>query len=204
MKIIVFGASGGVGKQFIQQALSAKHEVTAFVRDAAKLSLQHPLLTIVQGDGLDEQAVINAISGHDAVICTVGSRGMGATTLMSDILRHIIAGMEKANVNRIAYVASAGIHKELTGFIGGLAGLLLKNVLADHHRAYELLKNSGLNWTVARPMSLTNSELTGIYRETLTGIPSKGQKISRADVAHFLLKVITENTHSQQSVGLAY
>lgn len=204
MKIIVFGASGGVGQQVVQQALSANHEVTAFVRDPAKLALQHPLLTIVQGDGLNEHTVVSAIPGHDAVLCCVGSRGLGSTTLMSDIMRHVITGMNNSGVTRIAYVASAGIHKELKGIVGGLAGLLLKNVLADHHRAFELLQKSDLDWSVARPMSLTNSEQTGIYRESQTGIPKKGQNISRADVAHFLLKAITENAYIHQSVGLVY
>lgn len=204
MKIIVFGASGGVGQAVVGQALTAGHEITAFVRDSGKMTIQNPLLTIVQGDGLNEEAVSNAIQGHDAVICCVGSRGMGATTLMSDIVRHIISGMNKHEVKRIAYVASAGIHKELKGIMGGLSAFLLRKVLADHHRAYELLQNSNLQWTVARPMQLTNGEQTSTYRESLTGIPSGGYKISRADVAHFLLKALSDEAYINQSVALIY
>ena len=204
MKIIVFGASGGVGQAVVQQALSAGHEITAFVRDSGKIPFQNALLTIVQGDGLDEEAVSNAIKGHDAVLCCVGSRGMGATTLMSDIVRHIISGMNKNEVKRIAYVASAGIHKELTGISGSIVGFILRNVLADHRRAYELLEKSGIEWTIARPMQLTNGEQTSTYRESFTGIPNGGMKISRADVAHFLLKSLSDDAYINKSVALVY
>lgn len=204
MKIIVFGASGGVGQSVVRHALSTGHEITAFVRDSGKITLQDPLLTVVQGDGLEEEAVSKAIKGHDAIVCCVGSRGMGATTLMSDIVRHIISGMNKNGVNRIAYVASSGIHKELKGIMGGISALLLRNVLADHHRAYELLEKSGIEWTIARPMQLTNGELTNNYRESLTGIPSGGYKISRADVAHFLLKALSDDAYINKSVALVY
>lgn len=204
MRIIVFGASGGVGQAVVRQALSAGHEITAFVRDTGKITLQNPLLSIVQGDGLDQEAVSNAIKGHDAVVCCVGSRGMGATTLMSDIVRHILSGMNKNGVNRIAYVASAGIHKELKGFMGGISAFLLRKVLEDHNRAYELLKNSSVQWTVARPMQLTNTELTSTYRESLSEIPNAGYKISREDVAHFLLKALSDDAYINKSVALVY
>lgn len=204
MKIIVFGASGGVGQEIVRQALDANHEVTAFVRDLAKLPVQHPHLALVQGDGLDEKAVSLAIQGHDAVVCCVGNKGMGATTLMSDIVRNIIAGMTQHGVNRIAYVASAGIHKELKGIIGSFVGFLLRNPLADHRRSYELLQKTQLQWTLARPMQLTNGEQTSVYRETETGVAHGGQKISRADVAHFLLKALADDTYVNKSIGLVY
>lgn len=204
MNIIVFGANGGVGKEVVRQVLDAKHIVTAFVRDPAKLPIQHPNLTITQGDGLDEKAVISAIKGHDAVICCVGGKGLGSTTLMSDITKNIISGMEQNGVKRIAYVATAGIHKELPGIMGSMIAWLLRNPIADHRRSYELLHNSNLDWTIARPMSLTNDAFTGKYREADSGIPKGGQRISRADVAHFLLKAITDDSYIHKSVGLAY
>ena len=123
---------------------------------------------------------------------------------MSDIVRNIISGMNNHGVGRIAYVASAGIHKELTGISGGIVGLLLRNVLADHRRAYELLEKSGIKWTIARPMQLTNGEQTGIYREGLTAVPNRGTKISREDVAHFLLKALSDDTYINKSVALVY
>lgn len=204
MKLIVFGASGGVGQEVVSQALFADHHVTAFVRNPDKLSVQHLNLDVVQGDGLDEDAVSSAIKGHDAVICCVGNRGLGATTLMSEITRHIISGMTQNGLQRIGYVASAGIHKELKGISGSLVSFILRNVLADHRRAYDLLRESQLQWTIARPMQLTNGEMKSTYRESLTGIASQGQKISRSDVAHFLLKSLADESYINQSVGLVY
>ncbi|MGF7047888.1 putative NADH-flavin reductase [Paenibacillus sp. DS2015] len=204
MKIVVFGASGGVGQEVVRQALEANHEVRAFVRNPDKISIQHPHLTLIQGDGLDNNAVSHAIQGQDAVVCCVGNRGMGKTTLMSDITRNLVQGMEQNGVTRIAYVGSAGIHKELQGIIGSIVGFMLRNPLADHRRSYEHLQNSSLQWTIARPMQLTNEARTGIYRESETGIASRGQKISRADVAHFLLKSLTEDSYINQSIGLVY
>ncbi|MNZ51464.1 hypothetical protein D3C78_692790 [compost metagenome] len=206
MRIIVFGASGGVGKELVQQALAAGHEVTAFVRDSNRLPFQHAKLNIVQGDGLDRDAVIHAIKGHDAVACCVGGSGLGRTSLMSEIAKHLAEGMTKHELNRIVYVASAGIHKELKGIIGGLIGFALRHVLADHRKAYELLRDrdNQLSWTVARPMQLTYGPRTEVYRETLNGQAPQGQKISRADVAHFLLKALSNEMYTNQSVGLAY
>ncbi|RLM60004.1 NAD(P)-dependent oxidoreductase, partial [Halorubrum sp. Atlit-9R] len=95
--------------------------------------------------------------------------------LMSNITRNLINGMQKHKVQQIAYVASAGIHLELKGISGFLVTFILRKVLADHNRAYELLRNSGLQWTIARPMQLTTGTLTGSYRETNTGIAPAGQ-----------------------------
>lgn len=204
MKLIVFGASGGVGKEVVRQALDAGHQVTAYVRDSNKLPIQHTSLTIIQGDGLDENAVQEAIKGHEAVISCIGSRGTGATTLMSDVTRHVIAGMQEHGVARISYVASAGIHSELKGVMGFLLSRILKNVLDDHRRAYELLAGSKLHWTVARPLQLTDGPWTGQYRQADAAIPKGGQKISRADTAHFLLTAVTESGYDGKSVALAY
>jgi hypothetical protein len=82
--------------------------------------------------------------------------------------------------------------------------LILRNVLADHSRAVGLLGSSDLKWTVARPMKLTNTPLTGKYRTAITGIPKGGSKISRSDVAHFLLRALTDKNYIKHTVGLAY
>lgn len=204
MNIIVFGASGGVGREVVKQALDKGYRVTAFVRDPGKLPIQHANLTIATGDGLDEAAVVRAIQGHEAVLCCAGSRGMGKSALMTEMTRHIIAGMKLHGVTRIGYVASAGIHGELKGLMGKFVMFLLRNPLADHLGAYEQLQASGLQWTVARPMSLKDEAGTGQYREAADGAAPTGAKIARADVAHFLLRTLEDDRYVHQSVGLAY
>ncbi|MFX3634480.1 MAG: NAD(P)-dependent oxidoreductase [Candidatus Pristimantibacillus sp.] len=204
MKLIVFGASGGVGRQVVRQALEAGHQVTAYVRDPNLLSINHSSLKVIQGDALHLGYVKEAIKGQDAVISCIGSRGMGKTTLMSDVMLNVLDGMREHGVTNIAYVASAGIHRELKGVIGYIISYVLRHVLADHRRAYERMRDSELRWTVARPLQLTDGGFTGIYREAESSVPTSGQKISRADVAHFLLKAVVDDKYNGKSVGLAY
>ncbi|MUT67907.1 NAD(P)-dependent oxidoreductase [Paenibacillus sp. NEAU-GSW1] len=205
MKLIVFGATGRVGLQVVRQALKAGHEVTAYVRDPKRLVFgAHPNLKVIEGDALYLGYVKQAIEGQDAVINCIGSRGTGETTLMSDVMRNIIDGMKEHGVMRIGYVASAGIHGELKGPVGFILGYMLRHVLADHRRACELLEESGLQWTVARPMQLTDGDWTGIYRQADGSVPRKGRVISRADVAHFLLTTVASDANVRKSIGLAY
>ncbi|HIW34863.1 MAG TPA: SDR family oxidoreductase [Candidatus Paenibacillus intestinavium] len=203
MKLFVIGATGGVGKEVVKQALDSGYTVTAFVRDPSKLGMEHAQLHIVQGDGLDKNSVITAMQDHDAVICTVGGKNLGTSTLMSSVTLHLIEGMKQHHIDRIVYCASAGIHNELKGIMGKLVTFMLRKVLADHTKAYESLVESKLRWTIARPMSLTNGPLLGSYNEVLNGEAPKGYNIARADVAAFMLKVVQDDQYVEQSVGLS-
>ena len=204
MKIIVFGATGGVGKWVLEQGLKAGHEITAFVRTPQKVTITHENLTVVQGDAFDKEAVSAAIAGHEAVISCLGSsKGMKQSTDLREMTKHIVKGMQEQGVERIVYTASAGVHKELTGVMGQLMMLLLKNPLIDHRAAVEAIFKANLNYTIARPMGLTDKEFTGIYRESTTTTPSKSSTIPRADVAHFILKALGDSSYERTSIGLA-
>lgn len=204
MKIIVFGATGGVGQSLVKQALAKGLEVTAFVRTPSKLDTQHANLTVVQGDALNQAEVSAAIAGHDAVVSCLGSsKGMKQSTDLREMTKHIVKGMQEQGVERIVYTASAGVHKELTGVMGQLMMLLLKNPLIDHRAAVEAIFKANLNYTIARPMGLTDKEFTGIYRESTTTTPSKSSTIPRADVAHFILKALGDSSYERTSIGLA-
>lgn len=117
--------------------------------------------------------------------------------------KNIIAGMEAHGMKRIVYTASAGIHQELTGVSGKLMMTMLKNALVDHGAAVEQIRSHGLNYTITRPMGLTNSEFTGRYRETAEGVPKKSMSIPRADVAHFIVKALDDPRYENRSIGLA-
>ncbi|KGP74074.1 NAD(P)-dependent oxidoreductase [Pontibacillus yanchengensis] len=204
MNIIVFGAGGRTGQEVVKQALDEGHQVTAFLRTPSKISLKHPNLTIQEGNARDEQAVWKGVEGQDAVISCLGTAGRKKSTNLSNSTANIINSMKGHGVERIAYMASAGIHKEIPGVTGIMAGIILRNVLADHKNAYLQLKDSNLKWTVARPLRLDNGPITREYRTSDEGVPSKGKKISRADVAHFLIKAVKEDTFVSKSIGLAY
>lgn len=204
MKIVVFGSTGGVGQQVVRQAVAAGHTVTAFLRTPEKLETRDGV-TMVQGDAFDAEAVERAIDGQDAVIsCLSSSAPMKASTEVAQMTQNIVAGMQRAGVDRIAYCASAGVDGELTGAIGKSVMWMLRHALADHRAALEHISNADLESTIARPTSLSNAALNPNYLEAFTGMPAGMKPIPRASVAHFLVKAIEQpETYSRASVGLA-
>lgn len=205
MKIIVFGATGGVGRHVVNQALQAGYEVTAFVRDLTKLQIENDHLHVVRGDATNAEEVSAAIAGHDAVISCLGSNKMVAkSTQLEEMTQHIVAGMEAHHVKRIVYTASAGINNELPGVGGKMVMKMLQNVLTDHRHAVDLIQaHKDLRYTIVRPLGLTNDDYTGEYREAKEGVPENARNIPRADVAHFILKALGDDTYIGESVGIA-
>lgn len=204
MKIIVFGATGGVGQYVVKQALEKGVEVTAFVRTPSKIELAHEQLHIMQGDAFNKEEVAAAIAGHDAVVSCLGSsQGMKKSTELEEMTKNIVAGMQAHNVKRIVYTASAGINKEIPGISGKIVMKMLKNALTDHRNAVDYIEAHGLNFTIVRPLGLTNDALTGKYRESEAGVPEKSRTIPRADVAHFIVKALSDEQYENSSIGIA-
>ncbi|ALS77225.1 epimerase [Planococcus kocurii] len=204
MNIIVFGATGGVGQSVVKQAVESGFEVTAFVRTPTKLQVTHENLTVVQGDAFNTAEVSAAIAGHDAVVSCLGSsQGMKQSTELQEMTKNIVIGMEDHGVKRIVYTASAGVHNELTGVSGKLIMKMLKNPLIDHRAATDLIQEHGLTFTIVRPMGLTNGAFTGQYKEATTGVPDKSKSIPRADVAHFIVKALSDAQYENASVGIS-
>lgn len=204
MKIIVFGATGGVGKSVVAQALEAGLEVTAFVRTPSKMDITHENLKLIQGNAFNQEEVSAAIVGHDAVVSCIGSnQGMKESTEIQEMAKNIVDGMKAHNVERIIYTASAGIHKEIPGVSGKLVMFMLKNPLKDHRAAVDYIQANRLNYTIVRPMGLTDQPFTGKYRESASSVPEKSRTIPRADVAHFILKALTDPNYNHASIGIA-
>lgn len=204
MKIIVFGATGGVGRLVVKQALEEGFDVTAFVRTPDKLKATGDRLTIMQGDAFHVEQVAAAIAGHDAVVSCLGSnQGMKKSDDLRMMAKHIVAGMQQHGVKRIVYTASAGINDELPGIGGKVMMGVLKQVLIDHRAAVDTIEEAGLSYTIVRPMGLTNDSFSGKYREAETGVPGKSRTIPRADVAHFILKALGDATYENKSIGIA-
>ncbi|WP_226036691.1 NAD(P)-dependent oxidoreductase [Aquibacillus saliphilus] len=204
MKIIVFGATGGVGQSVVSQGLEAGFEITAFVRTPTKLTVSHENLKIIQGNAFNQGEVSEAIAGHEAVVSCLGSsQGMKKSTELQEMTKNIVNGMKEHNVERIIYTASAGVHKELSGLSGKLVMGMLKNPLIDHRAAVDYIQAHELNYTIARPMGLTNQPFTGKYRESSTSVPEKSKSIPRADVAHFILKALRDSRYENTSIGIS-
>lgn len=197
MKIVVFGASRGVGLKVVEQALQTGHQVTAFVRDPSKLTLQHPKLTVCQGDSMDATAVDNAIAGQDVVISTLGPTRPPVPGMMETSAKNIVAAMKKHGVRRLISTTGAGVRqpedkpKLADHLIGGLLKLLAKDVLLDSAENVRVIQNSELDWTVVRYPRLNDGDHTRNYRVGYVDKDS-GTQLSRADGADFILKELNE------------
>jgi len=204
MKIIVFGATCGVGRHVVKQALEKGFEVTAFVRNPSKLEVEHDKLHIIQGDAFNKEEVSAAIDGHDAVISCLGSsQGMKKSNELEEMTKNIVDGMKEHQVKRIIYTASAGIDGEIPGISGKMVMKMLKNALTDHRHAVDYIQANGLHYTIVRPMGLTNDPFTGNYREAKEGVPNNARSIPRADVAHFIVKALTDPQYENTSIAVA-
>jgi putative NADH-flavin reductase len=209
MKLVIFGATGTVGRQVVQQALAQGDTVIAFARNLAKLNLQHPQLSFAQGDVMDSEAVESAISGQDAVICVLGSGKKLTGTIRSDGTQQIIQAMEKVGVRRLICQSTLGAGDSWGNldfywkYI--MFGFILRNVFADHERQEALVRNSKLDWTIVRPGAFIDGPRTGKYRHSFPGTDrSITLKISRADVADFILKQLSEQSSLYQTPSLSY
>jgi putative NADH-flavin reductase len=209
MNLLVIGATGGTGRELVKQALQQGHSVTAFVRNPEKLALTHPTLRIAKGDVTDYSSLENSVVGHNAVLCALGTKVIGKNTIQSQGARNIVLAMEKNGVRRLVLESSldVGDSKGQLGFFFAhvIRPTLLRNIFKDKELQEQIVRESPLDWIIVRPAMLTNGERTGKYR---AGFPPTDhnitRKISRADVADFMLKQATESTYLRQTPGLSY
>jgi len=209
MKLLVFGSTGGTGRELLKQALDQGHNVVAFVRNPSTIDdIKYANLQVVQGDVLDPTVVENAVAGQEAVLCTIGA-GAKRTTLREDGTRNIVEAMKRTGVQRLICLSSLGVGDSRTNlpfftkYI--IVSVFLRNAFADHERQEAIVKQSSLDWIIVRPPHLTDGPRTGAYRHgfSTTETRIKG-KISRADVADFMLKQLTDDTYLHQTPGVSY
>ncbi|MEW1634878.1 SDR family oxidoreductase [Streptomyces sp. NPDC093801] len=215
MKITVFGATGGVGREVVRQALAAGHEVTAVVRDPARLevSAQDRLRVAVVADLTDGSALLPVLAGQDAVVSALGSASNKHARLhpvTGPALRSVVAAMERAGVGRLTAVSAAPLGPEAEG-----DGLLLRKVgypllrwalrdlYADLGVMEAVIAASGVRWTVVRPPRLLNRPGAGRYRRALDANVPGGRVIARADVATALLDTLSDPSTAGHALGVA-
>jgi putative NADH-flavin reductase len=207
MKLIIFGSTGSIGRQLVVQALEQEHTVTAFARNPAKLEIKHANLTVVQGDALDSASVEKAVEGHDTVLCSLGAGAKGI--VRSEGTQNIVRAMEKAGIRRFICQSTLGVgdsRANLNFFWKRIMfGLLLRRTYADHISQEKHVKASHLDWTIVRPGAFTDGSLTGVYQHGFPGTDRTVKaKISRADVADFMLKQVADRTYLHKTPGLSY
>ena len=193
MKLALFGATGRTGRPLVEAALARGHGVTAFVRDPKKLATSHAKLRVVTGDLFDAASVAAAIEGQDAVLSVLGPVKGGPKDVMAVATRHIVAGMRSHGVRRLVLLTGAGVAqpgdapKAVNRFISFMLRTLSRDVLLDSEAGVENVRRSDLDWTIVRVPMLTDGPARGRYRVGMVGV-NDGVRISRADVADFMLK----------------
>lgn len=210
MKLIIFGSTGDTGRQLTAQALELGHIVTAFTRSPEKLDQKHPKLRVIKGDVLDYSSVEQAIQDQDAVLCSLGKKkASDKSQLRTNGTRNIIRAMQKTGVRRLICQSSLGVgdSRDILPFQYKyfIVPVILRNVIADHEMQEKHIKESQLDWTIVRSAVLTSGEYTGSYRHGFvkTDMPIR-IKISRADVADFMLKQLADDTYLHKTPGVSY
>ena len=201
MKLTIFGATSSSGRLVLEKALAAGHEVTAFVRDPTKLDVTNERLKVVAGDALNAAQVEKAISGSDAVLSTLGPKGKPAV-MAARSTRNIVDGMEKHGVKRLVVVSVAGISvpqdKRGVNLVSALIRLLLKDVFIDRENQLKVLEESSLDWIAVRVPRLTDDPATGSVK-AFFGNASPAMKVTRADLADFMLKQLSSDQWCRQA-----
>lgn len=208
MNLLIFGSTGSVGRLIVEQSIYEGHKVTAFTRNPSKLDIKHPNLKVIQGDVMDLASVEKAMQGQDVVLAALGSSPFKNTNVRSEGNLLIIQAMKKAGIRRLITLSTLGAGDSkptLPVKYKIIFGTLLRKAFADHEAQENYVKQSQLDWTIVRPAAYTNGGHSGKYRH---GFPVTDKtitaKISRADVADFMLKQVTDNMYIRKTPGLSY
>jgi putative NADH-flavin reductase len=210
MKLTIFGATGGTGRFLVEQALAAGHDVTAVVRNPARVAAAgHPRLHIVTADIMDPDSIAGPLTGTDAVLTAAGPRGTGPTTVIQDSVRSIITAMQKTGCRRLlelsgSVVADDGESAYLRYLLKPLARrTFLRHVCADMRAGESEIEASDLDWTIMRPPRLTSKPATGTYRTAIDRNLPNGLSVTRADLAACMLSLIDDPATIRKHVAIA-
>lgn len=208
--ILVIGANGGIGSKAVEEALAAGHRVTAMVRNLANLSLVHKNLQIVQGDIRQPETFEKYLNRQDVIISAIGAGNREPTTLYSEGARNLLAAMGRQQVRRVFFISASAIEiSPEQSFIVRLATRfivqkLFGNGYADQRIMEKLVKGSDTDYTIVRPPRLTNGPETGRYRFAVNKFLKNCLKISRADVARFMVENIRNAQAYRATIEIAY
>ena len=208
MKVIVFGATGSIGKIAVGKLLEEGHEVTAFARSPEKIGFSHNKLTLFKGDAFSAEQVATAILGQDAAVVTLGAGASRKNKIRSEGTLNIIQGMHQHGVKRLVIQSTLGAGETWTNlnffWKRIMFGLLLKPAFQDHELQEKLVVASGLDWTIVRPSAFEDGAATGKYKvDFAPSLRKLSLKIARSDVAHFLTKQIADHRYINRAVSIS-
>ncbi len=207
MKIAIFGGTGKTGQHLVQQTLDAGHEVVMLARNPATFTIQHPNLTVLQGDILDAERVEATIQGVAAVMSVLGPRSNKPEFVISRGTDHILNAMKRHNVRRIIISAGAGVRdpldkpKFIDHLFGFLLNLLSKNAVEDMKQVVAKVRHSDRDWSVIRVPMLTDQPSQDTLKVGYVGDITS--RLSRADMAAFMLKQLDDNTYLRKAPAIS-
>jgi putative NADH-flavin reductase len=205
MKVLVLGATGGIGLELVRQAIERGHSVTAFVRTPERLKPFQDRITVIQGDVLNGNELERAVEGHDAVLSGFGPR-LPLSKADADLLRtfavSVTTAMQHADVRRVVVVSTAFLFKDAILPPAYLVGrLFFSSLVLDASAMERVFQESASDWTIVRPPQLTDKARSGKYRVREGHLPLFGFNISRADVADCLIKTLDDRTAVKKILG---
>lgn len=208
-RVLIVGATGGTGRELVAQALERGLTVTALVRNPSKLQIDHPRLTVVQGDVLDAASLEAAMHGQEAVLCALGhKRYFYPTRILSEGTGNIVRAMATHGVRRLVCETSLGIG-DSAGRMGlyytfFVIPLILPLYFWDKTRQERVIAGSEADWVIVRPAALTNGARGGRLRHgSRVGSLLWTARVSRADVAAFMLDQLASNAYLRAAPGVA-
>ncbi|KAA0549536.1 SDR family oxidoreductase [Bacillus sp. BGMRC 2118] len=206
MNILVLGATGRVGRQLVNFALHDRHHVTVLVRNPEKIQINDENLAIIRGNVLNKDDIVRAMQGIDVIISALNTDG---TTTLSESMPLIIEAMENEGIIRIITIGTAGILQSRTTpnslrYLTNESKQRSTRAAKEHHKVYDMLKQSTLDWTIVCPTYLPDGERLGHYRIEQNFLPEGGAKISVQDTAEFTYRQIKASEFLKSRVGIAY
>ena len=200
MNLVILGATGRTGELVVEQALAAGHAVTALVRSPEKVTIRNSSLRVIAGKATDARDVARALEGADAVISALGGSG----SVISDSTRAIVDGAHKTGVKRVILLSSFLVEHDRMGALSRLiTGVVRGSMLKDKNDGEQLLRQSDLDWTISYPSRLTDAPATGLVEVLPEGAKRRiTERISRADVAGWLVEAATSHQTSRRGVDI--
>lgn len=207
MRVIVFGATGTIGRHLCRRALFDGHTVTAFARRPEALDIRHKNLRLHAGNALNPDDVHAAVDGHDAVIVVLGAGAKGA--VRAEGTRNIIAAMKQHGIKRLICESTLGAGDSVANlnffWRYVMFGLLLRAAFQDHLKQEDYVRQSGLEWTIVRPAAFVDEPEASTFKHGFAP-DEKGLTLSiaRSDVAKFMAEQLTSSRYLYKTPGLSY
>ena len=208
MKLAIFGGTGRTGQYLVTHALEAGYNVIALARTPSKLVIDDDRLTIVHGDVTDRQKVEETVANTDAVISVLGPTANKPDYMVSQGMQHIVTAMDQHGIKRLVVSAGAGVAdpndepKLINKFFGFIVRMFSRYVYEDMVRTVESVRQSDLDWTLVRVPMLTDDPATGDVKVAYVG-KGMGSRLSRSDLATFMLKQVKDQTYLHQAPAIS-